>query len=169
MYFGPPTVPHGKTFTKSLPALQAAIISVGVSAPAIMSLPRRRACATVSGSKPGLTMNSAPASMQRRAASASSTVPAPITTSAPKLLTRSLMTSIAPGTVIVTSTIGMPPAQTASAACLAWVAEEARTIGTIPMSRIRLRISSCVIRSKASNGRGRRDRRENGLRKNVSA
>src|ERR1700733_532679 len=39
MYFAPPTVPHGKIFTKSLPAFQAAITSVGVSAPAMMSLP----------------------------------------------------------------------------------------------------------------------------------
>ena len=39
MYFAPPTVPQGKIFTKSLPAFHAAMTSVGVSAPAIMSLP----------------------------------------------------------------------------------------------------------------------------------
>src|SRR3974390_2118138 len=43
MYFAPPTVPQGKTFTRSLPAFQAVMTSVGVRAPAITSLPARTA------------------------------------------------------------------------------------------------------------------------------
>src|SRR4030095_13374882 len=39
MYFGPPTLPHGKTLTKSDPRLHAFTISLGVSAPAIINLP----------------------------------------------------------------------------------------------------------------------------------
>src|ERR1700678_3961879 len=65
MYFAPPTVPQGKIFTKSLPAFQALITSVGVSAPLIISFPARFTNLTVSKSKPGLTMNSAPARIQR--------------------------------------------------------------------------------------------------------
>src|SRR5271156_762575 len=50
IYFAPPTVPQGKIFTKSLPAFQAAITSVGVSAPAIINFFARLANFTVSKS-----------------------------------------------------------------------------------------------------------------------
>src|SRR6266496_4539236 len=145
MYLGPPTVPHGNIFTKSLPARHAAMTSVGVSAPAIIGLPRLFTSWTVAESNPGATMNSAPESIHRCAVPASSTVPAPISTSAPRLLTNSLISSIAPGTVMVTSTIGIPPTHTASAACLACADDVALTIGTIPTSTILLLISSRVI------------------------
>src|SRR5438445_7071952 len=39
MYFAPPTLPQGNTLTKSDPAFQAVITSVGVNAPAIISTP----------------------------------------------------------------------------------------------------------------------------------
>src|SRR2546430_7973181 len=38
IYFGPPTSSHGKIFTKSAPASQAVITSVGVRAPGITTL-----------------------------------------------------------------------------------------------------------------------------------
>jgi hypothetical protein len=82
--------------------------------------------------------------MQRCAAFASSTVPAPTSTSFPTDLASCAMTLIAPGTVIVTSTMGMPPAQTASAACIACCEDAARTTGTIPIPPIFLRTSSLV-------------------------
>ena len=81
-YFGPPTAEAGKIFTMSAPAFQAVITSVGVSAPGMIGTPRSCAAAMVPRSRPGLTMNAAPASMHRRAASASSTVPAPTTRAA---------------------------------------------------------------------------------------
>src|ERR1043166_3208487 len=56
---------------------------------------------------------------------------------------------MAPGTVIVISTIGMPPLQTASAARCASRAEEARTTGTMPMSRIRW-WTSCLFTMRCS-------------------
>src|SRR5205807_6721733 len=47
MYFAPPTSPQGKILTKSDPALQAVITSVGVKAPAIISTPSRTANSTI--------------------------------------------------------------------------------------------------------------------------
>src|SRR5258708_31102514 len=49
------------------------------------------------------------------------------------------MTYRAPGTVMVISTMGMPPWHTASAAIRASSGEDARTTGTIPISMIRSR------------------------------
>src|SRR6266851_6827993 len=139
MYFAPPTWPHGKILTKSAPASQAVITSVGVNAPAMISFPSRTASSTVFRFNPGLTRNCAPASRHRRAASGLSTVPAPMRTSDAQFFTSSRMTSTAPGTVMVISTIGMPPWQTASAATHASPGDDARTTGTIPISMIRSR------------------------------
>src|ERR1035441_6113833 len=63
------------------------------------------------------------------------------------------MTSTAPGTVMVTSTMGMPPSQTASAANRASSAEYRRTAGIMPISSIRARTSSLVIGSLGYNER----------------
>src|SRR5260370_37856830 len=52
MYLAPPTALQGKTLTKSEPAFQAAITSVGVSAPAKITGTCGRASFTVSGCKP---------------------------------------------------------------------------------------------------------------------
>src|ERR1700678_2762935 len=82
--------------------------------------------------------------MQRSAVPASSTVPAPISTSEPMLLARWEITSTAPGTVMVISTIGIPPARTASAASIACFADDARTTGTMPISVIRS-LTSCFF------------------------
>src|SRR5436309_508007 len=49
------------------------------------------------------------------------------------------MTSRAPGTVMVISTMGMPPLEMASAAIRASPGDDARTTGTIPISMIRSR------------------------------
>ncbi len=147
IYLAPPTEPQGNIFTKSLPAFHAVITSVGVRAPAMISFPARFTKATVSASNPGLTMNSAPASMQRCAVSASRTVPAPISTCEELLRDSCAITSIAPGTVIVISTMGIPPAQTPSTARRASRAEDARTTGTTPISIICLRVSSRVMLS----------------------
>src|SRR5439155_251330 len=127
MYFAPPTAPQGNTCTKTLPAFHALITSVGVRAPAIINLPSRFTICTVSRSNPGLTINSAPASIHRWTVSESSTVPAPIRTSEPRLFASWEIASTAPGTVIVISTIGMPPAQTASAALMASCAEDVQS------------------------------------------
>jgi hypothetical protein len=52
---------------------------------------------------------------------------------------------MAPGTIMVSSIIGMPPAQTARAASIACSGEEARTTGTIPISMMRRATSDLVI------------------------
>ncbi|MGA8617776.1 MAG: hypothetical protein WB660_04565 [Candidatus Sulfotelmatobacter sp.] len=52
------------------------------------------------------------------------------------VLASSEITSSAPGTVMVISTIGIPPWQTASAAKRASWEEEARITGTIPIPSI---------------------------------
>src|SRR6266571_3714908 len=62
-------------------------------------------------------------------------------------LVSSRITSRAPGTVMVISTIVMPPSQTASAAIRASRGEDARTTGTMPISIIQSRtfcLSICV-------------------------
>ena len=107
MYFAPPTWPQGKNFTRSEPAFHAVTISEGVNAPASISLFSRTANFTVARSKPGLTKNCAPASRQRRASSTLRTVPAPMRISFPALFVNSRMTSMAPGQVMVISTMGM--------------------------------------------------------------
>src|SRR5215475_13695996 len=65
MYLGPPTGPQGKIFTKSLPDSQAVTTSVGVRAPAIISLPALLTDLIVATLRLGLTINCAPASRQR--------------------------------------------------------------------------------------------------------
>src|SRR5713101_2144932 len=60
------------------------------------------------------------------------------------------MTSRAPGTVMVISTMGIPPCQTASAANLASCGEAARTTGTIPISSMRARTSCFLIKRRAT-------------------
>ena len=62
-YFGAAHRRAGKIFTMSAPAFHAVITSVGVSAPGITGTPRPCAAAMVPRSRPGLTMNAAPASM----------------------------------------------------------------------------------------------------------
>src|SRR6266478_3682539 len=156
MYLAPPTCPQGKTFTKSAPAFQAVMTSVGVNAPAIIKTPSRTANSTVARFNPGLTRNSAPASRQRRAVSTSSTVPAPISASETPLFLSSRITSIAPGTVMVISTMGIPPSHTAWAASSASAGDDARTTGTTPISKIRFRTPGLFIESllrSASNTR----------------
>src|ERR1700676_958519 len=70
----------------------------------------------------------------------SRTVPAPTRTSG-VVLTSSEITCSAPGTVIVISTIGIPPRHTASAANRASWGEEARITRTIPIRSICARTS----------------------------
>ncbi len=111
----------------------------------MMRIPTLCANCTVAKSNPGLTRNCAPASTQRCAASASSTVPAPTSTSPPMVFASCAITSTAPGTVMVNSTTGMPPAQTASAACIACLPDDARTTGTMPISRIFFRTCSFSV------------------------
>src|SRR6185437_4449618 len=103
MYFGPPTCPHGKTLIASAPDSHAVRISVGVSAPAMIGLPYRWAISMVESRRLGVTKNSAPASMQDRAVSLSSTVPAPSTIRSPNSSATFSSARSAPGTVIVIS------------------------------------------------------------------
>src|ERR1035437_688904 len=93
----------------------------------------------------GVTKNSAPASMQARAVSGSSTVPAPSTILPPNLSATFSSAWMAPGTVMVISAARMPPAYMASTARMALSALDVRTIGTIPTSVIKARISFDVI------------------------
>src|SRR3954470_21066996 len=53
------------------------------------------------------------------------------------VLARDVNSSIAPGTVMVISTTGIPPAHTPSTAYMACLAEVARITGTMPISTIR--------------------------------
>ncbi len=62
----------------------------------------------------GLTMNCAPASITLSAVSASSTVPAPSRKPGGIFGASPAISSIAPGTVIVTSSARMPPSEMAS-------------------------------------------------------
>src|SRR5450631_2777144 len=105
--------------------------------------PSFRAKLTIAGSNPSLVRNWAPASKQRRAVSTSDTPPAPTITSG-AFCTRWEITLCASGTVNVTSTMGIPPLDTASAANSASSVEDARTAGIIPTSSIRLR-TSCLF------------------------
>src|SRR5712691_2092103 len=82
--------------------------------------------------------------MQARAVSASSTVPAPRTTSEPKRRATCSITPSAPGTVMVISSTGTPPSRTASTTFIAWSADCARTTGTSPTSAI-FRRTSCLV------------------------
>ncbi len=141
-YLAPPTAEMGKIFTTSAPRFQAAITSVGVSAPGMAGTPRPWASMTVSGSRPGLTTNAAPASMHWCAAAAFSTVPAPTSARSPSSRTSARMTSGASGTVMVISKTEMPPAITARAARSARSGVAARITGTIPSSAIRRMISA---------------------------
>src|SRR4051812_13304136 len=84
--------------------------------------------------------------MQSRAVSGSITVPAPISTSSSLYLRESSSISLmAPGTVIVTSMVVIPPATTASTADLACSSESARITGSTPQSTMRLITSSLLI------------------------
>src|ERR1700730_575317 len=102
---------------------------------------------TISGSSPSLVRNLAPSSKQRRAVSTSETPPAPTITSG-AFRTRWEITLCASGTVKVTSTIGIPPRDTASAAKRASSVEDTRTAGMIPTSSIRSR-TSCLFTDAA--------------------
>src|SRR5713101_6430967 len=69
---------------------------------------------------------------------------------------------MAPGMVMVISTIGIPLLATASAANLASSVEDVRTAGTIPTSRILVQISSLCIDGSQS---ARLENTANGRRK----
>src|SRR5262249_33977084 len=71
-------------------------------------------------------------------------VPAPANRS-PRCLIRERITSTAPGTVMVISTIGIPPRAIASAARRASSPEAERITGTIPTSTIRWKTSALSI------------------------
>lgn len=114
---------------------------MGVKAPGKTTTSFFIANSTTSRTSPGLVKNFAPASKQRLAVSTSNTVPAPTIISG-MLFVRSVISSIAPGTVIVISAMGIPPRLTDSAAKRASAAEAARTPGIMPISTIRDRISS---------------------------
>jgi hypothetical protein len=69
----------------------------------------RWAISIVARFRAGVTKNCAPASMQARAVSGSSTVPAPSTIESPNWSATFSKARIAPGTVIVISAARMPP------------------------------------------------------------
>ncbi len=129
---------------KSTPSLQAAVTSLGVNAPGMVTIFALLASSTMLRSSPGLVKKCAPASKQRRAVTGSKTVPAPTIMSG-TLVTMSWINSHASGTVMVISTMGIPPAETAAAANLASSVEDTRIAGTMPISSILSRTSSLFI------------------------
>ena len=76
-------------------------------------------------------------------------VPAPTMTCG-LLRARSEMASIAPNTVMVISTIGIPPSVTASAAKRASSPENRRRAGMMPISSMRVRTFCFSIRSNSA-------------------
>src|ERR1700722_2269014 len=139
--------PQGTTLTKSGPSFHAAMTPVGVSVPGITTTFCFTANSTVSGSRPSLERNFAPASRQRRAVSTSWTLPAPTITSG-VCCTTCAMTLIASGTVNVTSRMGIPPRAIASAAKSASSVVDTRMEGMIPSSSIRFR-TTCLFNDVA--------------------
>src|ERR1700689_455736 len=103
-----------------------------------------RATESTDGARPGLTRNSAPARRHDSACSSVVTVPAPTRTLSRYCCATSRITVTALGTVMVISTMGMPPAEIASTARVASSTDVARTTGMIPTSSI-LRITSSMV------------------------
>src|SRR3984893_2667863 len=131
MYLGPAS-PQGNTLTKSEPHRHAVTTSVGVNPPGNTVTFAFAANSTIATSNPGAVKKWAPASTHFRAVSVSSTVPAP-TIIFSRSRTRWEINSTASCTVMVISTIGMPPWATASAAKCASSADETRIAGMIPI------------------------------------
>src|SRR5581483_8244287 len=143
-YLGPPRFPAGKILISLASCSSAVINSVGVIAPGMASLRHASAVVSTEVANPGLTRNSAPASTHIFAWSALVTVPAPVKTRSPYSRTTCRMRAGASGTVMVISTMGIPPSQFASTARLASCALDARTTGMTPTSPI-LRITSSIV------------------------
>jgi len=91
---------------------------------------------TSCGLRQGPTMNSAPARIDARAVSGSSTEPAPKSISSPASLASLSITPIAPGTVIVISIVLIPPFLIASTTFRASSADLALMTGITPPSSI---------------------------------
>src|SRR5262249_8199720 len=103
--------------------------------------------------RPGATTNSAPASRAARAVSGSSTVPAPSSTRPPSCRFPSRITSIAFGTVNVTSATLTPPSASARTTSTNGPGSGKRTTATIPQSNTRWRCFSRLM-SGLSGGSG---------------
>src|SRR5579863_2332007 len=144
MYPSQPTCEHGNTLTKSAPASQAVTISVGVSAPGRTAMPSLTANSTTAALNPEALRKPAPAPTHCRAVSAFKTVPAP-TSILGWYRTRWEITSMAPGTVMVISTMGIPPRATASAAKCASSAADVRMAGMMPVFSMRAHTSFLFI------------------------
>ena len=104
----------------------------------------------VSTSREGVTQNSAPASMQWRAVVASSTVPAPRTRLSPNWSQACSRILSAPGTVMVTSSTGIPAPWITLIASSAWLAVSVRTIGMMPEWRMVFKTSCLAIAREPS-------------------
>src|SRR6201996_9225835 len=115
--------------------------SVAVNAPGNDNLVRALVSRMTSRCRLGLTTNSAPASMVATHSAASVTVPEPNRSLLPYSRLSFFNTSMAPGTVMVTSITEMPPATSASTTPRASLAERARSTGMIPAA------SSCCSTS----------------------
>ena len=72
-----PSTLAGKNLRLEAPALAASSASVGVKTPGIVTMPRARALAMISGSTLGVTRSRPPTSWSRSTASRVRTVPAP--------------------------------------------------------------------------------------------
>ena len=122
--------------------------------------------AITSARKIGLTTNEAPASMTRRAVSASVTVPAPSRNPSGSPGASSPINSTARGTVIVTSSARTPPSAIASTTARSFAASFSRMTATTPSASIcavtsqRLLMES--LASRDVNGRSRLRRLVNG-------
>mmetsp|Transcript_159368 Transcript_159368/g.290711 ORF Transcript_159368/g.290711 Transcript_159368/m.290711 type:complete len:367 (+) Transcript_159368:275-1375(+) len=102
----------GKAFTASAPKRSAAKASVGVAHPGMLRRPSSLVLLMTDSSMLGLTMSMPPASATLCTSSATSTVPAPTTTSAGTLSASSLMLEKASGEFRGTSTIRKPASTT---------------------------------------------------------
>src|ERR1035438_8645744 len=129
---------------KSAPWLHAVTTSVGVKAPGMTATLHLAANSITSGFMDGAVTKPTPASTHKRVVLVSSTVPAPTMSFGSERI-RWAINSTAPGTVMVISTIGMPPSVTASAAKCASSPEETRIAGMMAISRILEQTSFFVI------------------------
>ena len=123
----------------SAPNSSARTASCGVITPGMYDTAYRLQRRAQPSSKDGPTIYCAPARIQARAVSASSTVPAPSSISDPNVSLSSRIISSACGTVMVISIAVMPPARTASTILSPCAFVSARITETAPAS-----INACI-------------------------
>ena len=140
----PPEDSAGKNFKTLRPRFTPFCTSEAVQTPGVTGTPFFWHHLTVSSSKPGDTMNFAPALTALSAVSGLRTVPAPTIISGKAVLIL-LIASSAASVLNVTSAQGMPPFTIASASFSAFEASSIFTTGTIPRLWKNSKISDSVM------------------------